>query len=111
VLKELQQNIDTVHAIRPIATGVLDTSGADSIWSKMLAADPKVGCLNCLPQEYVDMTVPDAVTTMCQELITNWSSRDNCRGVILVKPIRFPRTVDQNSLLQVHAAHTLLQRL
>jgi len=115
-LVELYKRPNAINSIRPIASGILDTSGADSIWLSMLMMNDAVKCLSQPPEEYTSIEFHDAIDTMCQHLIDNCHSRIECAEykVNIIDPICIPAAVREESVdvkLQVNAAFILLENL
>ena len=116
MLDEMLKSGKVINSLRPIATGVLDTSGSDSLWTQMVANDEVVVCLSRLPEVYFHPNVHHSIRLMCQELIDNKKTAYVCHGDkrFLIDSIGTPKglTDEPESVkLQVHAAHTLLENL
>ena len=113
-LFDLSRQVNIVNPIRPIASGILDMTGVDIIWLKMMLKNGMVGCLSLLPDEYTSISFPDAVDEMCWVLMNNCGYATKYGGISIIKPISIPSAVDRepdNVILQVYAAHALLENL
>ena len=115
-LVELYRRPYAINAIRPIASGILDTSGTDSIWLSMLMMNDAVRCLSQPPEEYTPIEIHDAIDTMCQDLIDSCHSMIKCAKykVNIIDLICIPAAVHEESVdvkLQVNAAFILLEIL
>ena len=114
VVYEIRKNVD--NSLRSIASGVLDMSGFDYLWVRMLARDRNVDCLSRPPSEYTPLKVnmDGALRTMCQQLIDNNCNSYRCGAIIRISPVAIPTEVNDAShevQLQADAAHTLLEAL
>jgi len=99
---------------QPIASGILDMTGFDIIWLKMMMKNGVVGCLSLPPDEYTSISFPDTVDEMCWVLMNNCGYATKYGGISIIKPISIPSAVDRepdNVILQVYAAHALLENL
>ncbi|CAG8530780.1 7679_t:CDS:10 [Paraglomus brasilianum] len=68
-LVELYRRPYAINAIRPIASGILDTSGTDSIWLSMLMMNDAVRCLSQPPEEYTPIEIHDAIAAVREESV------------------------------------------
>ena len=107
---------DRIHPLRAITYGVLDTSGLDGLWIKMLARDQDASYLSHPPKEYasLDITIHDAVTTMYQKLVDNCRNSVDCGVVKRIKSVTVPMDVDDEPArvqLQAEAALSVLETL
>ena len=67
----MRWNGKVVNPLRPITAGVLDTSGVDSIWTKMVARDEAVFCLSHLPPAYTDLKLNMIFMTQYLKCVRN----------------------------------------
>ncbi|CAG8650743.1 7633_t:CDS:2, partial [Paraglomus brasilianum] len=88
---DIEDEMEVINPLRPIAAGVLDTSGSDNLWTKMVAKDGA---------KLVDRK---KAAYIC-------SDDKRC----LIDSIKTPKGLDdepESVKLQVHAAHKLLENL
>src|SRR6185295_10971335 len=89
ILSELLEKASAINPMRSIASGILDTSGVDHIWSRMIASNGAVYCLSNIPEAYTSVTFHETIDTMCQQLLDNYKS---ARRAVFVRPVDFPDT-------------------
>jgi len=107
---------EIINPLRPIAAGVLDTSGSDSLWTEMVAKDGAVVCLSHPPESYFHSNVHCSIRLMCQKLVDRKKTAYICSDGkhCLIDSIKTPKGLDdepESVKLQVHAAHRLLENL
>jgi hypothetical protein len=110
----MHTNREAVNPVQPISCGVLDTSGCDSFWRRMIAKDKTVVCLSRCPEAYKYPGIHDTVISMCQELFNNSLDPDVCGKVTMIQAVTMPNTkafADDYTKMQIHAAHTFLENL
>jgi hypothetical protein len=119
VLNELRKEVNAVNPLQPIASAVLDMTGADSIWSKMVEMNMSVHCLSHPPEEYTLILTstgfPDnEIQEMCWQLTANCGyAEKGDDGILMIRQTIMP-TVDNKPVYvrrQVYAVHTLLENL
>ena len=103
-----------INPLRPIASGVLDTSGSDSLWLKMCEMGQIVECLRHHPPiEYASLNtnIHGTLRRMCQELIDNYRNSLDCGTINIINPVTIPTEESVDLRLQSHMAHTVLETL
>src|SRR6185312_16293120 len=89
----LMRCIIVINPLQPIAAGVLDTSGSDSLWTKMVAKDGVVVCLSHPPESYFHSNVHHSIRLMCQKLVDRKKAAHSCSDGkrFLIDSIKTPK--------------------
>src|SRR6185312_6331903 len=85
-LFDLSRQVNIVNPIRPIASGILDMTGVDIIWLKMMMKNGVVGCLSLPPDEYTSNSFPDAIGEICLVLKKKCGYATKYGGISIIKP-------------------------